>query len=265
MYRRELSVCKQAARAAGLFIKREFFKNIPQKIDYKKNDERVTATDKKAEAIILRYLRQNFPDYDVLSEESGLSDKSSVDYEWIIDPLDGTTNFTVHHPVWCVAIALLYRREPVLSVIYNPLLDELYWAVKGQGAYCNGRRLRVSSSTDLKKSVITYCHGSGPANTKKAYKIYEHFHNLSHHSRHFGSTSLELATLAAGHTQAHLVTGGHLWDIVPGVVLVAAAGGLVTDWRGRPWTIKSKTILAAHKNMHHLCLRELRRLRLAGK
>ncbi len=263
MYAPELKICQLAARQAGALIKKEFFKNGPRKINYKKHDERVTETDKKSESIILRHLQKNFPNYDVLSEESGLTDHSSVNYEWLVDPLDGTTNFTMRHPIFCVALALLRKRQPVMSVIYNPLLEEMYWATKGQGAYCNGRRLRVSTTDNFKKSIITYCHGSGAFNTKKAYRLYQRFHNISHHCRHFGSTSMELAMLAAGHTQAHLVSGAHLWDLAPGVVLVREAGGLVTDWQNRPWQIKSKTILAGHKNMHAQCLKELRKIKLA--
>lgn len=263
MYSRELKVCQSAAREAGAMIKKEFFSHRDQKITFKKHDERVTATDKKSETIILRHLKKNFPDYDVLSEESGLTNNTSVDYEWIIDPLDGTTNFTIHDPVFCVALALLYKRRPVLSVIYIPLLEEMYWAIRGQGAYRNNRRLRVSPAVEMKKSIITYCHGSGPANTKKAFSLYTHFHNINHHTRHFGSTSIELAMLAAGHTQAHLVTGAHLWDLVPGVMLVREAGGLVTDWQNKPWQIKVKTILAANPKMHQKCLNELKKIRLA--
>lgn len=263
MYAKELKICQQAAREAGTLIKKEFFKTGPRKINYKKHDERVTATDKKSETIILRHLKKNFPNYDVLSEESGLADHSSVNYEWIIDPLDGTTNFTMHHPIFCVAIALLYKRQPVMSVVYNPLLEEMYYATRGQGAFRNSRRIHVSTTSNFKKSIISYCHGSGPSNTKKAYRLYEHFHNISHHCRHFGSTSMELAMLAAGHTQAHLVTGAHLWDMAPGVVLVREAGGQVTDWQNKPWQIKSKTILAGHKNIHSLCLKELQKIKLA--
>src|SRR3989344_4411668 len=257
MYETELKICCQAARAAGLFIKKEFFKE-QQKIAFKANSERVTKVDKGAEKIIFSYLRKYFPQYEMLSEESGLYKKNSS-YEWVVDPLDGTTNFTIHHPMICTAIALLYKKQPVLGVIYAPLLDEMYYATKGQGAWRNGKKLISSAAQQIKTSVVTYCHGVGPANTKKAYALYKHFHNITRHCRHFGSTSLELAMLAAGYTQVHLVTGARLWDVAAGIIMVREAGGLVTDWKNKSWHKDSTTILAAaNKKMQIFGRRELR-------
>ncbi len=151
----------------------------------------------------------------------------------------------------------------VLGVIYNPILDELYWAVKGQCAFKNNQRLKVSSQKDLKKSVLTYCHGSGKKNTQKAYKLYQRFHDLSRHCRHFGCTQLELAMVAAGNTQAHLVSGGKIWDIAAGALIVKEAGGIVTDWQNRPWNRKSSSILAAPSQIQRQCLRELKKMKLS--
>jgi len=262
MYQKELEFSKQAAKQAGLFLKKEFFVWNNKKINYKKDNERVTWCDKEAERIILKILNKNFPGYSRLSEESGVKDKSS-DYEWIIDPLDGTTNFTMHHPLFAVSIALLHKGKIVLGLSYAPLTDEMYWAIKGKGAYKNGKKIKVSSITDFKKSVITYCHGSGTANTQKAYKLYKHFHDMSHHCRHFGCTSMELAMLASGDTECYIVSGAKLWDVAAGTLLVKEAGGKVSDWQNKNWSIKSKNILAANKKMHALCLKELKKIKLA--
>lgn len=262
MYKKELKFCKIAAQLAGEFLKKEFFIWDSKEIKYKKGSERVTWCDKKAEQIILRILNKNFPNYSRLSEESGEKDKDS-DYTWIIDPLDGTTNFTMHHPLFAVSIALLYKNEIVLGLTYNPLTEEMYWAIKGQGAFKNNKKIRLSTETDFKKSVITYCHGTGSSNTKKAYKLYKHFHNISHHCRHFGCTSMELAMLASGNTECYVVTGAKLWDVAAGIILVSEAGGKVSDWQNKKWNIKSKNILAASKKMHPKCLKELRSIRLA--
>ncbi|MBU1202566.1 inositol monophosphatase [Patescibacteria group bacterium] len=261
MYKKELKIAKQAAKSAGKFLKKEFF-NFDQKIDYKTGNERVTRYDKEANKIILNKLRKNFPDYGVLSEESGQTDKDSP-YTWIIDPLDGTTNFTIHHTLFAVTIALLYKNKVVMGVIYNPILDEMYWATENNGSYKNGQKLKVSAKTDLKKSIITYCHGSGKTNTEKAYRLYRHFHDISHHCRHFGCTSLELAMLAAGDTQAHMISGAKIWDISAGTIIIKEAGGKVTDWKNKTWNKESKTILAANKKIHPLCLKELKKVRLA--
>jgi myo-inositol-1(or 4)-monophosphatase len=261
MYNKELEIAKIAAKKAGLMLKKEFksYKNNGTK--FKSNSERVTQYDKKAEKIILDIINKNFPDYQVLSEESGSNHKQDK-LCWVIDPLDGTTNFTINHPLFAVAIALLKKDEVVLGVIYNPILDELYWASKNGGAYKNGHKLKVSQQKNLSKSVITYCHGSGEKNTKKAYKLYQGFHDISHHCRHFGCTSLELAMLAAGNTEVHLESGARLWDVAAGIIIAKEAGAKVTDWQNKVWNKNSESILAANKKIQPYCLKELKRLKL---
>ena len=262
MYQAELKITKQAAKEAGKFLKKEFFTWQKRNIEYKIHNERVTWCDKKAEQIIFKLLKKKFPKYAILSEESGRQDRDS-EYTWIIDPLDGTTNFTIHHSMFAVSIALAYKNEIVLGVIYNPILDELYYASQGSGAFKNNKRLKLSKINTLKKSLVTYCHGMGMTNTKKAYKVYERFHGISHHCRHFGVTSLELSMLASGKTEAHLVPGAKLWDVAAGIIIVREAGGPVTDWQNKNWTIKSKTLVAAKKNIHTACLKELKKIKLA--
>lgn len=140
-YKKELKIAKIAARQAGKMLRREFLAGKKQTIAYKKNNERVTKLDKKSEAIIFRHLNKNFSAYARLSEESGLLDKKS-DYFWVIDPLDGTTNFTVHHPMFAVALALFHKNKVVMGVVYEPVTNDMYWAVLGQGAYLNNQKIR---------------------------------------------------------------------------------------------------------------------------
>jgi len=262
MYKKELQISKQAARQAGIFLKKEFFKWKKKNNGYKTHNEIVTWCDKKSEDIIFKLIKKNFPDYAILSEESGQQDKPS-DYTWIIDPLDGTTNFTIHHPVFAVSIALAYKNEIVTGVTYNPLLDEMYYATKNGGAFKNNKKIQISKNINLKKAIITYCHGQGSINTKKAYKLYQHFHGNYRHCYHWGSTTLELAMIANGKTEAHLVSGAKLWDIAAGTILVKEAGGLVTDWKNKTWNMKSKSLLAANKSIHKICLKQLKNIRLA--
>jgi len=262
MYEKELKITKQAARQAGQFLKKEFFDWQKQNIEYKIHNERVTWCDKQAEIIIFKVLKKYFHDYAILSEESAKQNKPS-DYTWIVDPLDGTTNFTMHHSMFAVSIALMYKNKIIIGVVYDPILNEMYYASQGSGAFMNNKTLKLSNTKILKNSVITYCHGSGSTNTKKAYKLYERFHDICHHCRHFGVTSLELAMLAAGKTEAYLVSGAKLWDVAAGIIITKEAGGLVTDWKNKNWTIKSKNILAANKQIHKLCLAELKKIKLA--
>ncbi len=262
MYEKELKLAKQAATEAGQFLKKEFFRWGKKRLEYKVHSERVTWCDKKAESLILKRLKKAFPKYGVLAEESGRDHKPS-DYTWIIDPLDGTTNFTIHHSMFAVSIALMFKKEIVLGVIYDPILDEIYYAAKNQGAFKNNKKIKMGQSTNLQKSIITYCHGQGPTNTKKAYKLYRRFHDISHHCRHFGVTSMELAMLAGGKTDVHMVSGAKIWDLAAGVIIIKEAGGIITDWKNKNWNINSKSILAANKNLHKKCLKELKKIGLA--
>lgn len=262
MYEKELKISQQAAKQAGIFLKKVFFNWHKKNIGYKIHNERVTWCDQQSEKIIFKLIKKHFPNYAILSEESGEQDKPS-DYTWIIDPLDGTTNFTIHNAVFTVAIALAYKKEVIMGVIYNPILDELYYAMKGQGAFKNNQPLKISTKKNLNKGIVTYCHGSGAVNTKKAYRLYKHFHGLYRHCYHMGCTSLELAMVASGLTEAHLVSGAKLWDVAAGTILIKEAGGVVIDWKNKPWNIQSPSLLATNKSLHNFCLKELKKIKLA--
>jgi len=262
MYKKELAIAKLAARSAGIFLARHFWRWHRGTGKYKANSELVTWCDKSSENIIIKQLKKAFPDYGFLSEESGQS-KNRTTMHWIIDPLDGTTNFSIHHPLFSTSIALAYGNEVVMGVTYSPILKEMYWATKKGGSWRDGKRLHVSKNKNLKKSLITFCHGTGAANTEKSYKLERHFHNINFHTRHFGSTTMELAMLAAGSAEAHLVPGGKVWDIAAGTILVKEAGGKVTDWQNNEWHIGSKTILASNNVMHKTILAELKKIKLA--
>ena len=262
MYNKELQVTKQAAREAGKFLSKEFLRWQRGNAKYKKHMELVTWVDKKAEKIIFASLKKYFPDYAILSEESGLQDKPS-DFSWVIDPLDGTTNFTIHHPLFATSISLLYKNEVVVAVSYLPVLNEMYWASKGSGVYKNNKKMKVSTKSALRESIISYNHGQGRNNTKKSFKIFEHFQNKALKCYNFHCTSMQTAMVAAGHIDGYVVSGAKLWDVAAGILFIKEAGGVVTDWKNKPWNKKSKTILAANPTMHKIYLRELKKLKLA--
>lgn len=262
MYEKELKISQQAARQAGQFLKKEFFNwRKSDNVKYKLHHEQVTWCDSQSEKIIFKLIKKHFPNYTILSEESGRKDKPS-DYTWIIDPLDGTTNFTIHHAMFTVSIALLYKNKIVMGVIYDPLLDEMYCATKGQGAFKNNKRLQVSKAKTLKNSIFTYCHGSGKNNTKKAHKLYEKLQMDYYHCYHFACTSLELAMVASGRIAAHMVSGAKIWDIAAAIILLQEAGAKVTDWKNKTWSTKSTSLLAANKTIHGLCLKELKKIKV---
>lgn len=258
-YQKELKIVKSAVIKAGEALEKEFKNWQRGKATYKEHDEIVTWCDKKSEKTILDILNKNFPSYAVLSEESGRNNKVS-DYVWVIDPMDGTSNFTIHNPLFTVSVALLYQNEIVLGVTYMPILNEMYHATKGQGAYRNNKKIQVSQISLLKKSFITYCHGQTLETHRQAYKVYEHFHEAARDCRHFGSTTLELAMVAAGNTEALIVAKPKLWDVAAGVILVEEAGGKVTDFSGNKWQTNSSNLLASNQNMHSKLKKQLKKL-----
>ena len=260
-YQNELKVAKVAALQAGQYLAKEFETFHRQAASHKSHHELVTKCDKQAEKIIFQTLKKHFPKINFLSEEKGANHLAS-DYLWVIDPLDGTNNFTIHHPLFAVAIALVYKQETVMSVIYIPMLKEMFWATN-EGAYLNGKKITVSKNYNFHDLFVTYCHGKTLKDNHKAFKAYEYFHLNAHDCRHFGSTSIELAMVACGRTDALMVSNPSFWDVAPGIWLVQKAGGLVTDWRGKSWNTKSSSVLASNKKINTLIIKQFKKLKVA--
>ncbi len=197
-----------AAQDAGRLLLKEYNQFKRQTARIKAKHEIVTKADLISEKSIISRIRKNFPDHQILSEEAGKF-KSSSDYLWIIDPLDGTTNFTIHHPLWAVSIAVAYKNEIIFGVVLAPYLDELYIAEKRKGAKLNNKRISVSR--EIKSKVInTFCHGSRPKDIKRALKFvnYQKLNKLD--CRQLGSASLELGYVAAGRTESIMIPGAHV-------------------------------------------------------
>lgn len=262
MYNKELKIAKQAAREAGLAIKKEFTNWKRGQAKFKDAKQIVTWVDKKAEKILFSYLKKQFPDYGMISEESRPTKQDNT-HSWIIDPLDGTTNFTCHHPYFAVSVALKYKNEIVVAVTYDIILDEMSWAVKDKGAYRNGKKISVSKNKSLKKALISYTHGKPLSNTKKAFKFYQHFHLKAQKCRNFACTSLQMAHTASGHNEAFICLGPKLWDVAAGALLIKEAGGLVTDAKGKEWKTNSKSIVAGNPTLQPVVLKELRKIKVA--
>lgn len=243
-----LKVAKYAAKRAGDELLKKF-RTGNYTMKYKSNHEIVTNVDIDSNTIILSIIEKNFPTHSILSEETGMDDKKS-DFLWVVDPLDGTTNFFTHNPLFCVAIALVYKGELVLSVIHAPYTKELYWAKKDGGAYESQKPIKVSRQKNINRAFINYCHGYTKKSKETAIRLHKYLKLNKFDSRHFGSTSLELAYLAAGHVDALFIPRPHSWDVAPGVLLVQEAGGRVTSFDGEPWNIKSQSILATNELLH---------------
>lgn len=222
-----------AAKRGGAYLAREF-RRSHEAWKLKSTHEIVTKADTASERIILSLLKKHTPDFQILSEESGLTHHKS-EYLWVVDPLDGTTNFTVHNPLFSVSIALYKNGVPLLGVVYAPYLKELFVAEKGKGATLNGRKLRVSKTHELKKSFLTYCYGQQHKHMRRAVELYRYFKMKSVDMRQLGSAAIELAWVAAGRTESIIIPGTKPWDAAAGVLLVTEAGGKVTNFFGKAW------------------------------
>ncbi len=254
-----LQLAVDAALEAGRFLKMNVGK-IKQ-IEHKQGEERnlVTEIDKKAEQLIIEKIKGRYPHHDFLAEESG-SHKTVSDYKWIIDPLDGTTNFTHELPIFCTSIALEYKGEMLLGAIYDPSSDELFTAEKNKGAYLNNHRIHVSQTTRLIESLIVtgfpYDIKTNPDNAL------QHFSNVVMESqgvRRLGSAALDLSYVACGRFDGFWEVTLNPWDMAAGILFVQEAGGKFTNFKGFPSDIYTPNVLATNGHIHNQLVEVLKK------
>jgi len=249
----EKRVAIRAAKAGGEILRNYFQKAINAR--FKGPRDIVTDADLASEKTILSILRKEFPDYGILAEESGKT-KGRSEYAWVIDPLDGTTNFSKSIPFFCVAIGLVNGEELQLSAVYMPVTDELFFAEKGKGAFLNGKQIHVSTASGISNSFLFYCHGKETKYRRSAGNTYARLNTKVLDIKRPGAAELELAYVACGRADAFFVIGTHPWDITGGL-LVEEAGGKVTELSGKQWGIYSNSILASNGKLHEALLHEL--------
>lgn len=202
-----------------------------------------TKYDDESNALIIKKISAAFPNHNLLTEESGFIDKSG-EYTWIIDSLDGTTNYADGNPFFSVSIALAKGDELLLGVINAPFLKEVFFVEKGGGAFLNGSRIRVSEVVDLSKSYIVACEGGEKTNARIA-AINACLHPRVKDLRKLGSAALEGAWVACGRAEAYVTTQICAWDVAAAALLVREAGGRVTDFKGKNWVpVKSDAVFS---------------------
>lgn len=243
-----IKVAAEAALTSGRALIKAYEKFNRSEVKFKASREIITKADFLSERIIKRIIKTSFPDHQILAEESGYSSKKSP-YLWIIDPVDGTTNFSMHNPLWAISIALCYQGEVQLGLVLAPVLGEVFLAVKGLGAFLNGQPIRVSDKR-LKEAISTFCHGRETKYVKRALKYYEKQKLSYFDCRQMGSASLELAYTAAGRIESIGIPGARAWDVAAGALIVSEAKGKVTDLEGQKWNVKSQGILASNNKDH---------------
>lgn len=253
----EKAVAVETARRAGALL-RERFGHV-QTVDYKSAVDLVTDVDRAVETLVIQSLQDAFPKDAFLGEESGEAAPSCNGRRWIVDPLDGTTNYVHGYPLFSVSIALEAGGELRLGVVYNPILDELYVAERGQGATMNDQPLRVASTSRLAHALL----GSGsPYNVHEDPEPYSYIWQAlvtrTQAMRQDGSAALDLCHVALGRLDGHVEVGLGPWDVAAGALIVQEAGGMVTDFQGGRDFLFGETIVAANPRLHQAILQVLR-------
>ena len=240
----------QAARKAGRRLARDFGEVEHLQVSKKGPADFVSAADLKAEETLIEELSRARPGYGFLAEESGTVDGTDKTHRWIIDPLDGTTNFLHGLPHFAVSIGLEREGELVAGVVLDPIKDELFWAEKGQGAWVNSRRLRVSGRTDLSTALLaTGIPYMGREGLETFLREMAHLTARTSGIRRYGAAALDLAYVAAGRYEAFWETGLSPWDFAAGTVLVREAGGMISAIDGSQIGPNAPSILAANQEL----------------
>jgi len=247
-----INVAIKAARAAGAIINRAALDVEAVRISQKQVNDFVTEVDHAAEQAIIETLLTAYPGHGILAEESG-SEHGAKDSEfvWIIDPLDGTTNFIHGLPVYCVSIALAVKGKIEQAVIYDPSRNDLFTATKGRGAYMNDRRIRVSKRTRMQECLISTGFPFRPGDDFNSYlRMMGEVMQRTAGLRRPGAAALDLAYVAAGFTDAFFETGLQPWDVAAGSLLVTEAGGLVGNFTGESDFLNQKECLAGSPRIY---------------
>jgi myo-inositol-1(or 4)-monophosphatase len=246
-----MTVMINAARKAARGLTRDFGETQALQVSRKGAADFVSRADHKAEQDIFEELSRARPKYGFIMEERGEVEGTDNSNRWIVDPLDGTTNFLHGVPHFAISIGLERDRQPYAGVVFNPATDELFWAEKGEGAYLNDRRIRVSGRDDLSASLFACgLPFAGRPGRKEALGEAERVLEKTAGVRRFGAAALDLAWVAAGRYDAYWERGLNNWDIAAGAILVREAGGLVTEIDGGRDFLTSGSILATNAEIY---------------
>jgi myo-inositol-1(or 4)-monophosphatase len=246
-----VTVMINAARRAAKSLRRDFGEVEALQVSKKGAADFVSAADIRAEQAIFEDLSKARPRFGFVMEEKGEIEGADNSNRWVVDPLDGTTNFLHSLPHFAISIALERDRQPIAGVVYNPATDELYWAEKGEGAFLNERRLRVSARSELDSALfatgLPFKGRPGLAQAlAEAGRVLEQTAGV----RRFGSAALDLAYVAAGRYDAYWERGLNPWDVAAGIVLVREAGGVVSEIDGGAKPQSAGSILASNVDLH---------------
>lgn len=253
----------KAAKEAGKVLIKYHGNILEEKTKEGNWHEVVTNADLESNKILLRHIQGKFPDHDIVSEEEKIPQKGS-DYLWYLDPLDGTTNYTLNLMFSSVCLGLARKGELVLGVVCNPFTDELFSAEKGKGARLNGKPVYVSDNSDLKATVVNYCHPNIPEEIDKVASVFSELKKKSRDMRRLGSAGLDLSYIACGRNDVDFHTNAKMspWDFAAGIVIAREAGAKLTDFDNKPFRLgKSKSMLVTNGKLHEQMLGILKKIK----
>lgn len=243
----ELEAALGAARAAGEVLSEGF--GLRREVRYKGEVDLVTEMDERAEEIIREALLGAYPSYGVLAEEGGAL-RGEEDARWIVDPLDGTTNYAHDLPIFAVSIALEKAGEVVLGVVHDPMREETFVAERGRGARLNGRPMSVSDTDELVRALVVTGFPYDRDDVPAALELFGRFSMVAQGMRRLGAAALDLCYVAAGRLDAYYELGIHPWDVAAGNLVLEEAGGRITDYRGDPFDLERGELVASNGRLH---------------
>jgi myo-inositol-1(or 4)-monophosphatase len=244
---KELEAAVTAAKAAGEVLRNGFGQR--QEVKYKGEVDLVTKADENAEEAIKEVLRESFPKYGMLAEEGGEFDGEG-DVRWIVDPLDGTTNYAHGLPVFCTSIALERDGEVILGVVHDPIAHETYTAERGRGATLNGEPIAVSETNEPIRALLATGFPYDRDDMPAALDLFGRFAMLTQSMRRLGSAALDLCYVATGRLDGYYERGIKAWDIAAGTVIIREAGGKVSDYRGDELDLERGEVVASNGPLH---------------
>lgn len=254
-----LNIAVRASRAAGSVIVRAFEQLDKVEVEKKGSNDFVTNVDVAAEQAIIDTIRKSYPKHSIVGEESGVLEGEDTDYQWIIDPLDGTANFIKGIPHFSVSIALKVKGKLDQAVVYDPIRGELFTASRGKGAQLNGFRIRVNKSKEINGTILaTGFPLKNKEHTDTYLNMFKALFAKTSDMRRAGSAALDLAYVAAGRVDGYFEIGLKPWDTAAGELLVVEAGGLITDFTGGHNHVASGNVVAANGRLIKEILTEIR-------
>ncbi len=251
-----LEFAKKTALKAGKLLLSRY--NMSHEVAKKKDKSFVTEADKMADSLIKKEITKKYPKHAMLTEETGASGNSS--YTWVIDPLDGTSNYLIRNPVWCVSIGLVKGREMIAGVVYSPFTKEMFYASKGKGAFLNGKKIRCSDTKKLSEAWLTVSGSSINRNGKDIGKktVTNLWPPTSEKIRIFGSAAMSLCYTASGRIDGYIHPDDKPWDHTAGALIVKEAGGKVSAYPKGKVNVLKKGIVASNSKIHKEFLKAIK-------